>query len=268
MNCTADVRADGCDVYVPTQGQTASHQAAIGASGMPADKVKIHTTYMGGGFGRRGEADFVIDAVETSKAVGKPVKVVWSREDDIQHDYYRPVSYARMWGALDAPGAPTVFKQRLIQQSLMKRIGGLPPNGVDFISLDGAANLPYAIPNVRIEYKETDPGIPFGFWRSVGASFQGFVVEAFIDELATTAGKDPYQFRRDLLGKAPRHKAALELAAEKAGWGTPLPKGRGRGIAVMECFGSILAQVTEVTVDAQGRREGGPRGVHAWTPAG
>ena len=262
MNCTADVRADGCDVYVPTQGQTASHQAAIAASGMPADKVKIHTTYMGGGFGRRGEADFVIDAVETSKAVGKPVKVVWSREDDIQHDYYRPVSYARMWGALDASGAPTVFKQRLIQQSLMKRIGGLPPNGVDFISLDGAANLPYAIPNVRIEYKETDPGIPFGFWRSVGASFQGFVVEAFIDELATTAGKDPYQFRRDLLSKAPRHKAALELAAEKAGWGTPLPKGRGRGIAVMECFGSILAQVTEVTVDAQGRGEGGPRGVH------
>ncbi|HEY6508596.1 MAG TPA: xanthine dehydrogenase family protein molybdopterin-binding subunit [Vicinamibacterales bacterium] len=252
MNCTADVRADGCDVYVPTQGQTASHQAAIAASGMSADKVKIHTTYMGGGFGRRGEADFVVDAVETSKAVGKPVKVVWSREDDIQHDYYRPVSYARMWGSLDAAGAPTVFKQRLIQQSLMKRIGGLPPNGVDFISLDGAANLPYSIPNVRIEYTETDPGIPFGFWRSVGASFQGFVVEAFIDELATTAGKDPYQFRRDLLSKAPRHKAALELAAEKAGWGTPLPKGRGRGIAVMECFGSILAQVTEVTVNAQG----------------
>ena len=113
---------------------------------MPADKVKIHTTYMGGGFGRRGEADFVIDAVETSKAVGKPVKVVWTREDDIQHDYYRPVSYARMWGALDASGTPTVFKQRLVQQSLMKRIGGLPPNGVDFISLDGAANLPYDDP--------------------------------------------------------------------------------------------------------------------------
>jgi isoquinoline 1-oxidoreductase beta subunit len=252
MNCTADVRADACDVYVPTQGQTPSHQAAITASGLPAAKVKIHTTYMGGGFGRRGEADFVIDAVETSKAVGKPVKVVWSREDDMQHDYYRPVSYARMWGALDASGNPTAFKQHLVQQSLMKRIGGLPPNGVDPISLDGSANLPYAIPNVRIEYTETDPGIPFGFWRSVGASFQGFVVEAFIDELATTAGKDPFEFRRALLGKAPRHKAALELAAAKAGWGTPLPKGRGRGIAVMDCFGSILAQVTEVTVDAKG----------------
>jgi isoquinoline 1-oxidoreductase beta subunit len=248
MNCTADVRADGCDVYVPTQGQTASHQAAIAASGMPADKVKIHTTYMGGGFGRRGEADFVTDAVETSKAVGKPVKVVWSREDDIQHDFYRPVSYARMWAAVDATGRATAFKQRLIQQSLMKRIGGLPPNGVDFISLEGASNLPYAIPNVRVEYTETDPGIPFGFWRSVGASFQGFVVEAFIDEMATTAGKDPFEFRRAMLDSHPRHKAALELAAEKAGWGTPLPKGRGRGIAVMECFGSILAQVTEVTV--------------------
>jgi isoquinoline 1-oxidoreductase beta subunit len=252
MNCTADVRADGCDVYVPTQGQTASHQAAVAASGLSADKVKIHTTFMGGGFGRRGEADFVIDAVETSKAVGKPVKVVWSREDDMQHDYYRPVSYARMWGAIDASGKPTVFKQHLVQQSLMKRIGGLPPNGVDFISLDGAANLPYDIPNVRVEYTETDPGIPFGFWRSVGASFQGFVVEAFIDEMATAAGKDPYQFRRDLLGKSPRHRGVLELAAEKAGWGTPLPAGRARGIAVMDAFGSYLAQVTEVSVDARG----------------
>ena len=252
MNCTADVRADGCDVYVPTQGQTPSHQAAVAASGLPADKVKIHVTYMGGGFGRRGEADFVIDAVETSKAVGKPVKVVWSREDDMQHDYYRPISYARMWGAVDASGKPTVFKQHIVQQSLMKRIGGLPPNGVDFISVDGSANLPYDIPNVRIEYTENDPGIPFGFWRSVGASFQGFVVEAFIDEMAAAAGKDPFQFRRDLLGKSPRHKAVLELAAEKSGWGKPLPAGRSRGIAVMDAFGSYLAQVTEVSVDARG----------------
>jgi isoquinoline 1-oxidoreductase beta subunit len=252
MNCTADYRADGCDVYVPTQGQTPSHQAAVAASGLPADKVKIHVTYMGGGFGRRGEADFVIDAVETSKAVGKPVKVVWSREDDMQHDYYRPISYARMWGAVDASGKPTVFKQHIVQQSLMKRIGGLPPNGVDFISVDGSANLPYDIPNVRVEYTENDPGIPFGFWRSVGASFQGFVVEAFIDEMAAAAKKDPFEFRRDLLGKSPRHKGVLELAAEKSGWGKPLPAGRFRGIAVMDAFGSYLAQVTEVSVDARG----------------
>jgi isoquinoline 1-oxidoreductase beta subunit len=252
MNCTADVKAGSCDVYVPTQGQTASHQAAIAASGLSPDQVKIHTTYLGGGFGRRGEADFVVDAVETSKAVGKPVKVVWTREDDIQHDYYRPISYARMWGAVDASGKPTVFMQRLVQQSLMKRIGGLPPNGVDFISLDGVANLPYDIPNVKIEYIENDPGIPFGFWRSVGASFQGFVVEGFVDELAAMAKKDPYEFRRDLLGKHPRHLAVLNLAAEKAGWSTPVARGRGRGIALMECFGSILAQVSEVSVDQSG----------------
>jgi isoquinoline 1-oxidoreductase beta subunit len=252
MNCTADVKADSVDVYVATQGQTASQQAAMAASKLPADKVRVHPTYMGGGFGRRGEADFVTDAVETSKAVGRPVKVVWTREDDMQHDYYRPVSYARMWGAVDASGKPTVFMQRLVQQSLMKRIGGLPPNGIDFISLDGAANLPYDIPNIRMEYIEHDPGIPFGFWRSVGASFQGFVIEAFIDELATAAGKDPYQFRRGLLAKHPRHLAALDLAAEKAGWSKPVAAGRGRGIAVMECFGSILSQVTEVSVNAQG----------------
>jgi isoquinoline 1-oxidoreductase beta subunit len=252
MNCTADVKADSCDVYVPTQGQTASHQAAIAASGLPAGKVKIHTTYLGGGFGRRGEADFVTEAVEVSKAVGKPVKVVWSREDDTQHDYYRPVTYARMWGAVDEQGKPALFKQRVVQQSLMRRLGSLPPNGVDFISLEGAANLPYDIPNIKVEYIEHDPGIPFGFWRSVGASFQGFAIEAFIDELASAAGKDPYEFRRGLLSKHPRHKAALELAATKAGWGTPLPAGRGRGIALMESFGSILAQVTEVSVDARG----------------
>ena len=248
MNCTAEVRADGCDVWVPTQGQTASHQAAIAASGLPADKVKIHTTYLGGGFGRRGEADFVTEAVETSKAVGKPVKVVWSREDDMQHDYYRPVTYVRMWGALDPAGKPVAFMQRIVQQSLMKRLGALPPNGVDFISVDGSAQLPYTIPNIRVEYIETDPGVPYGFWRSVGASVQGYVVEAFIDELATAAGKDPYQFRRELLGKAPRHLAALDLVAEKSGWGKPLPQGHARGIAVMEAFGSIVAQVAEVSV--------------------
>ncbi len=248
MNCSAEVRADRCDVWVPTQGQTASHQAAIAASGLPADRVHIHTTYLGGGFGRRGEADFVVDAVETSKAVKAPVKVIWTREDDIQHDFYRPVTYVRMWGAVDNSGQPLVFMQRLVQQSLMKRVGGLPPNGVDFISMEGASNLPYDIPNIRIEYTETDPGIPYGFWRSVGASVNGFVVEAFVDELAAAAGEDPFEFRRRRLTKHPRHKAVLELVAEKAGWGTaPLP-GRARGIALMESFGSIVGQVAEVSV--------------------
>ena len=234
MNCTADYRADGCDVYVPTQGQTPSHQAAVAASGLPADKVKIHVTYMGGGFGRRGEADFVIDAVETSKAVGKPVKVVWSREDDMQHDYYRPISYARMWGALDAAGKPTVFKQHIVQQSLMKRIGGLPPNGVDFISVDGSANLPYDIPNIRVEYTENDPGIPFGFWRSVGASFQGFVVEAFIDEMAAAAeqGSVSVPARPAWQVASPQSRARTggrEVGLGDAASGRPCTRHRGDG---------------------------------------
>jgi isoquinoline 1-oxidoreductase beta subunit len=248
MNCTADVRGNSVDIWVPTQGQTASQAAAAAAAGVPPAAVNVHTTYIGGGFGRRAEADFVMDAVETSKAVGKPVKVIWTREDDMQHDFYRPITYVRMWGALDASGRPIAFMQRMVQQSLMKRIGQLPPNGVDFISMEGAANLPYSIPNVRVEYTETDPGVPYGFWRSVGASVQGFVVEAFIDEMATAAGKDPYLFRRDLLSKAPRHLAVLNTVAEKSGWGKAVPAGRARGIAVMECFGSIVGQVAEVSV--------------------
>src|SRR2546425_4273532 len=245
MNCTADVRSDRCDVWVPTQGQTASHQAAVAASGLPPKAVNIYTTYLGGGFGRRGEADFVTDAVETSKAAGKPVKVIWTREDDIQHDFYRPITYVRMWGAIDASGKPVAFMQRIVQQSLMKRLGSLPPNGVDFISVDGSATLPYDIPNVQVEYIETDPGIPYGFLRSVGASVQGFVVEAFIDELATAAGKDPFEVRRDLLSKHPRHRAVLDAVAEKSGWGKPLPSGHSRGIAVMEAFGSIVGPVAQ-----------------------
>ena len=196
------------------------------------DKVKIHTTYLGGGFGRRGEADFVTEAVETSKAVGAPVKVVWSREDDMQHDFYRPISYARMSGAVDAAGKATVFAQHIVQQSLMKRLGSLPPNGVDFISVDGSATLPYDIPNIKVEYTEQDPGIPFGFWRSVGASFQGFAVEGFIDELATTAGKDPYQFRHDLLSKAPRHRGGARSRGREGRLGQAAaagPRARHRG---------------------------------------
>jgi isoquinoline 1-oxidoreductase beta subunit len=257
MNCTAHVQADRCDVWVSTQSQTATQQAAMGVTGLPESKVFVHTAYLGGGFGRRGEADFVTDAVETSKAVGAPVKVIWSREDDTKHDYYRPVTYVRMWGAVDATGAPVAWKQRLVQQSLLKRLN---PNalvgskGVDAISLEGAANLPYAIPNLRVEYTETDPGIPFGFWRSVGSSVNGFVTEAFIDEMATAAGKDPYQFRRSLLASHPRHRAVLDLVAEKAAWTTPLPALRFRGIAVHECFGSILGLVAEVSVASKAVR--------------
>jgi isoquinoline 1-oxidoreductase beta subunit len=251
MNCTADVRADGCDVWVPTQAQTASLQAATAASGLPEGKVQIHTTYMGGGFGRRGEADFVTDAVEASKAVGRPVKVVWTREDDIQHDFYRPATYIRIWGAVDASGKIVAWQQRIIQQSLLKRVnpqGLAGSKGVDFISVDGAATLPYDIPNLRVEYTEFDPGIPYGFWRSVGNSVNGYVTEAFFDELAAAAGKDPFELRRQLLVKKPRHKAVLEKVAEMANWSKPVASGRARGIAVHEAFGSIVGLVTEVSV--------------------
>ena len=255
MNCTADVRAGSCDVWVPTQSQTACQLAALAASGLPEDKVKIHTTYLGGGFGRRGEADFVTDAVETSKAIGRPVKVVWTREDDIQHDFYRPATYIRMWGAVDASGRVVGWKQHIVQQSLLKRVNpqGLQgSHGVDFISVDGAATLPYDISNLRVEYTEFDPGIPYGFWRSVGNSVNGYVTEAFFDELAAAAGKDPFELRRQLLSKHPRHKTVLEKVAEMAGWGKPLLQGRFHGIAVHESFGSITGLVTEVSVAANG----------------
>ena len=253
MNCTAHVQTNRCDVWAPTQGQTPTHRAAVAASGLSPDQVFVHPTYMGGGFGRRGEADFVTDAVETSKAVGRPVKVIWSREDDMQHDYYRPYTYVRMWAALDADGTPVAWKQRLVQPSLLERNrpGALAgTRGIDFISVDGAANLPYDIPNVRVEYTEFDPGIPFGFWRSVGASVNGYVVEAFFDEVAAAGGNDPYELRRHLLRNHPRHKAVLELAAEKHGWSTPPPKERARGIAILECFGTIVAIVAEVSVSS------------------
>jgi isoquinoline 1-oxidoreductase beta subunit len=254
MNCTADVRADRCDVWVPTQSQTSTQTAAMAASGLPESKVFVHTTYLGGGFGRRGETDFVTDAVETSKAVGKPVKVMWSRQDDIKHDYYRPVTYIKLQAAIDAQGMPTAWKEHVVQPSLLKRLSGSldAMKGVDRISVDGAATLPYAIPNIRVDYTEADPGVPYGFWRSVGNSVNGYVTEAFIDELAAVAGKDPYEFRRGLLSKDPRQRAVLELTAEKSGWGKPLPPGRFRGIAVHEAFGSIIGQATEISVSAAG----------------
>ncbi|HTM02634.1 MAG TPA: xanthine dehydrogenase family protein molybdopterin-binding subunit [Vicinamibacterales bacterium] len=251
MNCTAEVTADRCDVWVSTQGQTASQGAAVAASGLPASKVFVHTQYVGGGFGRRGEADFVTDAVETAKAVGKPVKVIWSREDDIHHDFYRPITYMKLQAAFDAGNNPIAWKQRIVQQSLQKRLSGNlnASKGIDFISVDGAADLPYAIPNIRVEYQESDPGVPYGFWRSVGNSATGYVTEAFIDEMAATAKKDPYEFRRALLAKQPRHLAVLDMVADKAGWKTAVPAGRARGIVVHKAFDTFVGVVAEVSVN-------------------
>jgi isoquinoline 1-oxidoreductase beta subunit len=250
INCTADVRADRVDVWAPTQFQTMSQGTAAKICGLPPEKAFIHTTYLGGGFGRKAGTDFVIEAVETSKAIGKPVKLTWSREDDMQHDYYRPASYAKLAGALDANGWPVAWTTRVACPSIMELwFPGSTKDNLDPTSVEGVANLPYSIPNIQVDYMRTEPGIPVGFWRSVGNSQNGFFSECFMDELAAAGKKDPYEFRRRFLDKAPRHLGVLELAAQKAGWDKPLPAGRYRGIAVLFAFESYAAQVVEISVN-------------------
>ena len=257
LNCVADVRPDGCDVWTGTQFQTVDHAAAVQITGLKPEQVKVHTTLLGGGFGRRAVVDshFVAEAVQVSKALKTPVKVIWSREDDIRGGFYRPVAYHAISGGLDAAGNPVAWQHRIVCQSFMV---GTPfeafmvKNGVDETAVEGAFDLPYAIPNLLVDYQMAPGGAPTLWWRSVGHSHTAFVVETFLDELAHAGGKDPYELRRVLLAKHPRHKAALELAAEKAGWGRPLPPGRGRGIAVHESFGSFVAQVAEVSVSKDG----------------
>jgi isoquinoline 1-oxidoreductase subunit beta len=254
QNCTADVRTDRCDVWAPTQFQTISQGTAAKICALKPEAVFIHTTFLGGGFGRRAGVDFVADAVETSKAIGAPVKVTWSREDDMQHDFYRPASYARMAGAVDAEGWPVAWTTRIACPSIMNLwFPGTIKNNLDPTSVEGVANLPYTIPNILVDYQLTETGIPVGFWRSVGSSQNGFFSECFIDELAAEGKKDPYEFRRHLLSKAPRHLGVLELAAQKAGWDKPLPAGRFRGIAVLFAFESYAAQVVEISVDRRAR---------------
>jgi isoquinoline 1-oxidoreductase beta subunit len=254
INCTADVRANRVDVWAPTQFQTMAQGVAAKFSGVKPENVFIHTTFLGGGFGRKAGTDFVIEAVETSKALGRPVKVTWSREDDTQHDYYRPASYAKIAGGIDADGWPVAWTTRVACSSIMEAwFPGSTKNNLDPTSVEGVANLPYSIPNILVDYVRTEPGIPVGFWRSVGTSQNGFFSECFMDELAAAGKKDPYELRRKLLDKAPRHLGVLELAAQKAGWDKPLPEGRYRGIAVLEAFQSFAAQVVEISVDRKAR---------------
>jgi isoquinoline 1-oxidoreductase beta subunit len=254
MNCTAHVRADGVDIWAPTQFQTGVQQLGAGIGGVPPDKVRVHTTYLGGGFGRRFELDFITEALECSKAVGAPVKVIWSREDDIGHAQYRPACYHRLQAGLDPSGQPVAWSHRLVAPSIMARLfPQTVKNGLDEEAVEGGVGMPYTIPNVHVDYVLTDTGIPVGFWRSVNNSFNAFAVESFIDELAHAAKQDPYEYRRALLGKAPRHLGVLNLAASKAGWGTALPAGRARGIAVYKSFESYVAQVVEVSVAPDGR---------------
>src|SRR2546426_3735564 len=244
LNAVAHVRADGCDVWTGTQIQSAAREAAVQITGLPAEKVQIHTMYLGGGFGRRGRADFIAEAVEVSKAAGVPVQLQWSRDDDLQHDTYRPASYTKFASVLDADGNPTVWNARIVCPSF----GGLR-NGADRTAVEGTAGIRYGIPNILVDYIPPDVGIPTSFWRSVGYSQNTFFTESFMDELAAAAKKDPVEFRRKLLAKAPRMLGVLELAAEKAGWGKPLPAGRFRGVAVVDNLGSFNAQVAEVSID-------------------
>jgi isoquinoline 1-oxidoreductase subunit beta len=252
QNCTAHVRAGRCDIWVPTQNQTNAQSTAAKITGLDPSAVFVHTTFLGGGFGRRFESDYISEAVEISAKIGGPVKVTWSREDDIQHDYYRTASYARFTAGLDGDGWPIVWMNRIACPSLMGRFGPLKDN-FDRRSVEICDTVPYAIPNILVDYQRTEAGIPIGFWRSVGASQNGFFLESFIDEIAAAGNKDPYELRRRLLAKSPRHLGVLERAAQGAGWGTPLPAGRSRGIAVVSAYDGYVAQVIEISLNRKER---------------
>ncbi|MGA7179824.1 MAG: molybdopterin cofactor-binding domain-containing protein [Thiobacillaceae bacterium] len=232
MNCVAHVQEDGCDIWVGTQDQGSTRARAAEITGLPEEQVRVHTQFLGGGFGRRLETDFVAEAVELSRKLSGAVQVIWTRADDLQHDFYRPAHAIRLQACVDKRGLPAAWLMRLAGPSL---------------ALDGT-DLPYAIPHVREEHVEVTSPVPTGAWRSVGASNNAFAIECFVDELAHAAASDPVEYRLALLDDAPRHRAALELAASKAGWGEPVPSGRGRGVAVYKSFGSVVAQVAEVSV--------------------
>jgi isoquinoline 1-oxidoreductase beta subunit len=258
LNCVADVRADGCDVWTGTQFQTIDHAAAVQVSGLKPEQVRLHTTLLGGGFGRRGwyDSHFVREALELSKAIRTPVKVMWTRDDDIRGGYYRPRATHALRAGLDATGVPTAWEQRVVCQSIM---AGTPAerfifkDGIETVAVEGAADLLYEIPGLRVEWQRAPDGVKCTIWRSVGHSHTAFAVEGFVDELAHAAGKDPVEFRRRLLERHPRAVGVLDLATEKAGWGTALPPGRARGVAVVEAFGSLVAHVAEVSLSARGR---------------
>jgi isoquinoline 1-oxidoreductase beta subunit len=254
MNCTVHFRKDECEIWIGSQAMARLQAMAAKAAGLPVEKVNVHNHLIGGGFGRRLEADGAVRAVEIAKHVDGPVKVVWTREEDIQHDMYRPYWFDRIAAGLDDKGRPVAWKNRFAGSSVIAR--WLPPafkDGVDPDSTEGAIDLVYDLPNFHVEFVRVEPpGIPTAFWRSVGPSHNVFVTESFIDELAAAAKQDAVAYRRALLDKSPRAKAVLDLAAEKAGWGQALPKGRGRGVSLQFAFGSWLAQVAEVEVSKEG----------------
>jgi len=254
MNCTVHVRKDGCDVWVGTQVPVRAQIAAAQAAGLRQDQVQVHNHLLGGGFGRRLDADTIGVAVQIGRQVDAPVKVIWSREEDIQHDIYRPYYYDVLTAGLNDDGMPVAFTHRVVGASVLSR--WLPPafvNGLDADAVNCAFG-PYHFPNLLVDYvrHEPPPGMLIGWWRGVGVTHNAFMVEGFVDELAALAGTDPRDYRRALLAKAPRALGVLNLATEKAGWGQKMPAGTGRGISVSNGFGSYVAQVAEVSVDKDG----------------
>ena len=253
MNCTVHVRKDGCEIWVGSQVLARAQAAAAKTAGLPLDKVVVHNHLIGGGFGRRLEIDGVVRAVQIAQHVDGPVKVVWSREEDIQHDMYRPCFFDRMSAGLDGTGRPVAWNHRFAGSSILAR--WLPPafnKGLDPDTTEGAIDLVYALPNMHVEYLRVEPAaVPTAFWRSVGPSHNVFVVESFMDELASAARQDPLAYRLALIDKA-RAKAVLQLAAEKAGWGRQLPERVGRGISVQFAFANYMAYVAEVEVAKDG----------------
>ena len=255
MNCTVHVRNDACEIWVGNQAIARAQAAAAKAAGLPVEKVVLHNHLLGGGFGRRLEPDGIVRAIEIAKHVDGPVKVVWTREEDIQHDMYRPAWFDRLTAGLDQKGMPVAWNNRYAGSSVMARFA--PPvfaNGLDPDTTEGAIDLVYDLPNMHVEYVRVEPpGIPTAFWRSVGPSHNVFVTESFMDELAAAAKQDAVAYRRALLGKSPRARAVLDLAAEKSGWGQALPARVGRGVALQFVFASYMAHVAEVEVAKDGR---------------
>jgi len=254
LNCLVDLRSDSCEIWTGTQFQTVDRNSAASVVGLKPEQVKIHTTFLGGGFGRRANphSDFVTEAARVAKAVKKPVKVIWTREDDMKGGYYRPMWYDQIAAGLDEKGNLIAWQHTIVGQSILSGTPFDPKGDVDPASVEGAKEIPYEIPNILVDLHSPKIGVPVQWWRSVGHSHTAFVVESFIDEVVHAAAQDPYEYRRKLLVKHPRHYGVLKLAAEKAGWGKPLPKGHGRGIAVHESFGSFVAQVAEVSVNPTG----------------
>lgn len=257
LNCFVDLKSDSCLIRTGSQFQTVDRAAAARVAGLKPEQITFETTFLGGGFGRRGcpGSDFVIEATQVAKAIGKPVKVVRTRQDDMRAGYYRPMWYNRIEACLDKKGYPLAWYHHIVGQSIIAGTAfeaAMVKNGIDNTSVEGAADTPYHIPNLQVELHSPANGVPVLWWRSVGHSHTAFAMESFLDELSHKAGKDPYRYRRTLLAKHPRNLKVLEIAAEKAGWGKPLPKGRGRGIAVHESFGSFIAQVAEVSLDKKG----------------